>query len=675
MRIGKKLIWQQWLLAGILVVTAMLMFWALGKEGYSNQYYAAAVKSMMQDPSAFFFGSFDAGLFVTVDKPPLGLWLQVLSVKVFGFNTFGLILPSALAACFCVLLVYSIVKKGWGPTAGVIAAAITAATPILIALGRTNNLDVILLFFLLCGAKCVLEASRRQSLPLYLLAMVFVGLGFNVKMLQAFLVLPAFVAAYFFGKGRLARKLLHTGAALCVLLAVSFSWAIAVDSIPSSGRPYIGSSSDNSVIGLALGYNGLNRLTGQQGGADGGTLQNIAVPYGSDDANRPPGTPPVFIGGAYAGGPGSMPDRGGAYAGSPGNMPDSGGADAGSPGNMQDGGRAGAGGPGGAEESGVPGLLRLYSTQLAGLGSWFLLPAAGMAAATVAAGVYWFRKRKTLYLTDERRERFTQAVFWAAWLVPMAVFFSIGGFVHRYYVVMLCPAVGALAAAAAALVFKSRRRKWLVPLCFTATLAAQCVIVLRTDWWWLAAPMLIAGIAAALLFGSGKKALQKTSAFCMAAALFLAPLAWSCTPAFQTINATIPDAGPGGGDGQSAGTGVRSGGAGTGQTAGDSLLNEYLVSHYDGERWAIAVQSANEAAAIILETGLPVMAMGGFSGSDPILTLDTFRDHVASGGLRYVLISGMGAGTGEVARWVLQHAATVDLGNGVVLYDCANLAD
>ena len=652
MRILKRLKWQEWLLAGILVLTAFFMFWALNKEGYSNQYYAAAVKSMMQNPSAFFFGSFDAGLFVTVDKPPLGLWLQVLSAKVFGFNTFGLILPSALAACLCVLLVYSIVKKGWGPTAGVIAAGIAAATPILIALSRTNNLDVILLFFLLCGAKCVLEASRKQSLPLYLLAMVFLGLGFNVKMLQAFLVLPAFVAAYFFGKGRLTRKLLHTGAALCVLLAVSLSWAIVVDATPSSERPYIGSSSDNSVIGLALGYNGFARLTGQQGGANGSSFRDMAVPNDSDNANRLPGTPPANVGGD--GMPGNGPDDDGAYARGPGSMPNGSGAS--------------AGGPGGAEESGTPGLLRLYSTQLAGLGSWFLLPAVGMAAATVAGDVYWFRRRKTFLITDEHRRRFTQAVLWSAWLMPMAVFFSIGGFVHRYYVVMLCPAVGALAAIAATLIFKNRRRKWLVPLCFAATLATQCVIVLRTDWWWLAVPMLLAGAAAALLFRSGKKALKKASAFCMAAALFLAPLAWSFTPAIQTINATIPDAGPG-----SAGIGGRAGGSGSVQTAGTSRLNEYLLSHYDGERWAVAVQSANEAAAIILETGLPVMAMGGFSGSDGILTLDSFLGYISSGALRYVTISGMSAGSNEIYQWVLQHATPVDLGNGTALYDCANL--
>lgn len=634
----KKIKWQHAVLAGIIILAFFLNFWALDKEGYSNQYYSAAVKSMLQNPSAFFFGSLDTGLYVTVDKPPLGLWIQALSAKVLGVNSFGLILPSALAGCLCALMMYIIVKKAWGPTPGVIAAGITATTPILVALSRTNNLDVLLMFFLLCGARFMLDAARKQSLPLYLVAMIFVGLGFNIKMLQAFLVAPAFLLVYFLGKGRLKKKLLHTAAAVCVLAAVSLSWAVAVDAIPASKRPYIGSSSTNSVIELAFGYNGISRLNGQRSGTGMSPLNMIR-----QDKN-------VY------GFNGSRTDQASAA------MP--GGTDsAANPGPVR-----GASGPGGADESGTPGILRLYSAQLSGLVSWFLLPAAAVVLAVGAGGVYWFRRRRTLSITQEQRQKLMQAVFWSAWLVPMGVFFSFGGFIHRYYVAMLCPAIGALTAFAAVLAFGSRHRRWLVPACFVPVLAAQCLIVAGTAWLWVLIPMLAAGTAGIFLFSSGKKTARTAAAFLMAGSLFAAPIAWSFTPVFQTINATIPDAGPNADGGTVGSGGMRRGGK---MEWGDSGLNEYLLAHFDGERWAIAVSNANEAAAIILETGLPVMAVGGFSGSDPILTLSALKEYVASGQLRYYRVLGIGGGNDEITGWVQENGSAVRLGNGETIYDLA----
>ncbi|MFZ5975681.1 MAG: ArnT family glycosyltransferase [Bacillota bacterium] len=638
----KRIKWQEYVLAGILVLAFFLNFWNLAKEGYSNEYYAAAVKSMLQNPAAFFFGSLDTGLYVTVDKPPLGLWIQALSAKIFGVNAFGLIFPSALAGCLCVLLVYMIVKKAWGPTAGVIAAGIMATTPVLIALSRTNNLDVLLLFVLLCGAKFMLDASKKQSLPLYLLAMFFVGLGFNIKMMQAFLVLPAFLLIYFLGKGKLGKKLLHTGIAMCVLAVVSLSWAIAVDSIPASERPYIGSSGTNSVIELALGYNGLSRLNGQQGGAAGGGPGNIPMQGGrlmpgQYGVQLPGGTPPA------------MPDGSNNFN----NMAL----------DRAGGGSMGRGGPGGEEESGARGILRLYSAQLSGLVSWFLLPAAGVAVFAGAGAIYWIRKRKSLHFTQEQRQKITHIVFWSAWLLPMGMFFSIGGFIHRYYVVMLCPAIGALTAIAAALAYKSKYKKWLVPLCFLLSLAMQCIIVSRTSWLWLLIPMLVSGAAGMVFFTFREKVMQTVAAVLTAAALFTAPLAWSLTPVFNTINATIPNAGP---DAQGGASGGNAPGRGM---MGGTALKDYLLAHYNGERWAVAVSSANEAASIILETGLPVMAVGGFSGSDSILTLEQLQKYVASGQLKYYAISGTGRGSSGITQWVQENAKAVDLGNGQTLYD------
>ena len=380
----KKLAWQHVLLAALLVASLLLHFWSLEKEGYSNPYYAAAVQGMLDNPSAFFYGSFDSGLYVTVDKPAFGLWLQALSAGVFGVNSFGLILPSALAGTLCVLLMFFIIRKKWGDTAGVIAAGIMAFTPILVALSRTNNLDVLLLFFLLCGTLLMQNAVEKQSLPLYLAAMACVGIGFNIKMLQAFLVVPAFLLWYLLGSGKWLKKILHTVLALVVLFVVSFSWALAVDLTPASERPYVGGSDNNSVIELALGYNGLNRLLGPQRDRNAQAQDDDGQPPAmlapdrpalSGDATRPPRQQP------------NDPQASAIIA------------------------RRSGGGVGGSSENGEKGVFRLFDEQLGGLASWFLLPALAMAALGGAGALQWLKKRKSAEWTQEKTEALRQTLF------------------------------------------------------------------------------------------------------------------------------------------------------------------------------------------------------------------------------------------------------------------------
>ena len=615
----KKIRWQFFALTGISALSFFLNFWNLAKEGYSNQYYAAAVHSMLQNPAAFFFGSLDSGLYVTVDKPPLGLWLQTLSSKIFGVNAFGLILPSALAGCLCVLLVYFIVKKVWGPTWGVAAAGIAATTPILAAMSRTNDLDMLLVVFLLLGALVMLRAARKQSLPLYVLAMVFVALGFNVKMLEAFLVVPAFLFAYFMGNGKISKKLIHTAVAVCVLLAVSFSWVVAVDAIPAADRPYIGSSSKNSELDLVFGYNGITRLLGEQ-------------------ARQPAG-----------------------LTGADGNV------SAQSDGNFRIGDNGGARlnfGPGGSQESGQPGIFRLFNTQLSGLISWFLLPAIAMAGLAVYGFFRWiFRKREKIW-PEDKKQKLAFILFWSAWLVPAAIFFSYGGFIHRYYVVLLFPAIAILAASAAAYAWRSPHKKWLVPVGFSAALALQCMIAGRTSWSWILIPMFVCGCAAIVFFLLKRKPFKTVAAILMAGALLIAPVAWSLTPAFGKLNATIPDAGP------QTSSSFETNIVPSGQIP---VLEKFIVSHYNGERWALAVSGATEAAPIMLDTGLPVMAVGGFSGSDSILTLDALKKYTASGELKYYLVTGFGRGGNEIGQWLQQNGKPVDIGAGISLYDLSQI--
>ena len=687
----KKFKWQHYVLVAIVILAFFLNFWMLYKEGYSNEYYAAAVKSMMSNIQAFFFGSFDSGLYVTVDKPPLGLWIQTLSSAIFGVNSFGLILPSALAGCMSALLVYCMIKNTWGETAGIIGAGIMTTTPILVALSRTNNMDSMLLFFLLCGASFIIKAAKRQSLKYYILAMIFVGLGFNIKMLQAFLVLPAFLIIYFLGKGKLLNKIFHTIIATIVLAVVSFSWMVVVDSIPASNRPYIGSSGTNSVLNLTLGYNGIQRLVGNQGSGIGNNSAGSSYFVAIADATQLPtdatlnsefsAPTDAALNGEFL-----VPNDAQANIGSQesansdstrqppnGNDGKQNGSFDGT--NQLDGSRSNdgpgmgnQGGAGGVGESGTQGIFRLYTSQLAGLISWFLLPAVGMMILCGVCFVYWFVKRKTMVLTDEMREKFISVAFWSAWLLPMAVFFSIGGFVHRYYVVMLCPAIAALTAVAVVLAFRSAHKKWLVPLCFAATLAVQCFIVSRTSWIWLAIPMAACEIIGIALFFARHKVLKIISAILMAVALFIAPLAWSLTPVLYTINSTIPNAGPDAVSTEGIGGMIQNLSLSKG-TSDSSVLYDYLLANYNGERWAIAVSSSSEAEPIILETGLPVMAIGGFSGNDSILTLDKLKEYVASGELRYYMASSRSSGSSEITTWVQENGTVINLSNEDTIYD------
>jgi 4-amino-4-deoxy-L-arabinose transferase-like glycosyltransferase len=252
----------------IMALAGFLSFYAIGQEGYGNQYYAAAVKSMLTNRHSFFYASFDSAGYVTVDKPALGLWLQALSAAIFGFHGWSLILPEALSAVISVALTYHLVQRFAGKAAGLVSALILALTPILIAVSRTNNLDSSLIMVLLLAAWAMVVAAERGSFKLLLLSVALVGLGFNIKMLQAFMVLPGLYLVYLgTAPVRVGKRIGQLAAATTVLLVVSLSWAVVVDLTPAEQRPYIGSSKTNSVIELALGYNGLQRLTGR--GSDG----------------------------------------------------------------------------------------------------------------------------------------------------------------------------------------------------------------------------------------------------------------------------------------------------------------------------------------------------------------------------------------------------------------------
>ncbi|MGV9678908.1 glycosyltransferase family 39 protein [Nocardia sp. NPDC003482] len=256
---------------GLLLASAVAYLWGLSRNGWANDYYAAAVQAGTQSWKALLFGSLDAGNAITVDKPPAALWIMGLSGRLFGFGSWSMLLPEALMGVASVALVYAAVRRWHGPGAGLLAGSVLALTPVAALMFRFNNPDALLVLLLVAAAYCTMRATERGSGRWLALAGVAVGFGFLTKMMQAFLVLPAFGLVFLvaapIGFGRRIVKLL--GAAVAVV--VSGGWFVALVSLwPSDSRPYIGGSTDNSLLELALGYNGLGRVLGGSGNHGGG---------------------------------------------------------------------------------------------------------------------------------------------------------------------------------------------------------------------------------------------------------------------------------------------------------------------------------------------------------------------------------------------------------------------
>ena len=235
-------------LAAVVAVSALLNANELSQNGWGNEYYAAAVKSMLTSWHSFFYVSFDAGGLVTVDKPPLALWLQAASAKVFGFSSLSLLLPEAICGVLSVIALYVIVAKRFGAWAGIAAAAALAVFPSLVAVSRDNNPDALLVLLMVLAAGAALTAIENGRLRSLLWCAVLVGLAFNTKMLAAYLVVPGIALAYLVcAPGGVWLRLRNLVVAGVAMAAVSLAWLAAVDLTPAASRPWVGSSSTNSA--------------------------------------------------------------------------------------------------------------------------------------------------------------------------------------------------------------------------------------------------------------------------------------------------------------------------------------------------------------------------------------------------------------------------------------------
>jgi 4-amino-4-deoxy-L-arabinose transferase-like glycosyltransferase len=258
-------------LPGLMVVAAVLNLWALSQNGWANTYYAGAVRSMASSWHAFLYGSLDPSGLMTVDKPPLALWVQALSARVFGFHPLSLLVPQALMGVASVALVYDLVRRRWGRVGGFVAGTVLAVTPTMVAISRHNNPDALLVLCIVFALWALVRGLEDGRTRWLVWAGVGVGLGFEAKMGAALLVVPGIVAAWLWvaPRGR-AAALRAVGWFAAAMVAVGGAWPLLMALTPASSRPWISGTSDNSIWSLIVGYNGLGRLDGQAGGPGGG---------------------------------------------------------------------------------------------------------------------------------------------------------------------------------------------------------------------------------------------------------------------------------------------------------------------------------------------------------------------------------------------------------------------
>ena len=657
--------WARPLLWLLLLGTAVFYLVDITASGYANDFYAAAVKSGTESWKAWLFASLDSGNAITVDKPPGALWIMGLSGRIFGFSSASMLVPQALMGVGTVALMHAAVKRWSGPAAGLVAGAVVALTPVAALMFRFNNPDAFLVLLMTAAAYCVIRAieapatdrsvaggRRSRALAWLLLAGTAIGFAFLTKMLQGLLVLPGFALAYLWAApARLWTRIWHLLTALGAVI-VSAGWFVLLVAVwPAGSRPYIGGSTDNSLWQLAIGYNGLSRIFGQ--GTGGG-----------------------------AGG-------------------------------------AGGGFGGGGMFGGATGLTRMFSTSFGSQISW-LIPAAGIAL--VAGLIYTARAPRA----DRTR---AALLLWGGWLVVTALVFSfMQGIVHPYYSVALVPGIAGLVAIGGRELWRGRANPVVRSLlaAMIAVTAIWSFHLMRRDavaWHpWLAWTTLLGGVAGAVVLALSAGRLRRMAAVGLVVGSVTAlggMTGWAVQTVATPHTGSTPTAGPasaggfggrgqggsgfarggfgaggfGGGfpGGTSGGSpgggspggipggaidGVPGGAPGGGTSTGSSALTTMLEA--TTTRWAAAVLGSQSADGYILSTDKAVMAIGGFSGTDPSPTLAEFQHYVQTGQISYFItggggFGGRGGGGSEISSWVKQHFTANTVG-GATVYDLRTAA-
>ncbi|MVX67070.1 dolichyl-phosphate-mannose--protein mannosyltransferase [Clostridium chromiireducens] len=683
----------------ILILSAVLNFANIGIEGYGNGYYAAGVKSMTLSLKNFFFVSFDPGSFVTIDKPPMGFWIQAIFAKIFGFSGWSILLPQAIAGVISVYLIYYIVKRSFGSVAGLISALCLAITPVFVAASRNNTIDNLLVVTLLFACLALTKAVEAGKAKYLYISLLLVGIGFNIKMLEAYMIGPALYITYLLSATIPFKKRIgHLVIGSVILLAVSLSWAVIVDLVPAQNRPYVGSSTNNSELELIIGHNGLERLglSGNSGGGPGGRSNNAdnngnktsqGAPDGDNKGSMSSGTQNDDQQvGMSSGGP-NGDEMGGQGAPTDGTMQgDGNGRDRG---NMQppSGGMIDGGGPGG--QGGLQGtfgaqvsagLSRLFvKSSLSDQIVWFL----PLALLGFIAGAL---KEKLGVKLDNKRK--SSLVLWFVWLFPEFIYFSFTtGLFHPYYLTMMAPPAAALSGIGITTMWEfykeGKWKAWLLPIAFvieglthlmmlsyfTSNLSAatrNIILISLVVCFAASAILSILNISTFIKrndtvavakdnFNKNIK-LKKALTVIATISILVTPFIGASAALIHSVNSSIPTAGL---ELLSNSQGEGFGSRGEGLSSENSKLIDFLKSNKTTEKYLLVVPSSQSADSIIIQTGEPVMALGGFT-SDNILTLDQFKEMVKNGELRYVLTGGMGrGGNSEIMNWVTENGTAV----------------
>ncbi|MBI9049598.1 MAG: glycosyltransferase family 39 protein [Anaerolineaceae bacterium] len=685
------------ILFAIMLLSAGLHFYNISAIGDANDYYTAAVKSMLQSWHNFFFVAAEPGGSVSIDKPPLGLWIETAFAAVLGVKGWVVSLPNILAGIFSIPLLYNMVRKHTNEVAGLVAGLVMAITPIFVATNRNNTMDGMLVFTLLLAAWAFIKASERGSLKWLLLGGILVGLGFNIKMMQAFLPLPAFYALYFFAaKIPWGRKLFHLVLTTVLLLVVSFAWVVAVDLTPADQRPYIGSSDNNTVMGLIFGHNGISRLEGKakansDGPQDAKSIpNNFALQNNTPQPNNERKPLPAAIDACIDANidescsfelPNGQsinglcihsaaqttlicarPDRPMQPQPQPNNAIDD-----------------RSGGTAFSSETGQPGILRFFTAPLSKQMSW-LLP---FALISILLALFSARIRFPI------QSRVHHAlILWGGWLMTCLIFFSmVSGIFHAYYTIMLVPALAATVGIGFSIFCKlSKHHTWATVgliLATSITIAYQLYAV----WSYGENAVLLLGSLVLLVIGIFSQfslfVKKRLACVILLAAMLVIPLFWTVKTISTTENQNLPTAYSGSLQNQRPNPGEA-----LPENNKVSDLLSFLENNTQEMKYLAAVPSSNQKGSeLVLATGRPVLFMGGFNGADDVVSVDDLSSMVSADELRYIFSGGDKNNKADISIW-LQSTCTVipefsenaninksnnntgPRGDSLTLYDC-----
>jgi 4-amino-4-deoxy-L-arabinose transferase-like glycosyltransferase len=644
--------WPRLALGALLVLTAAAYVWDLGASGYANSFYAAAVQAATKSWKAFFFGSLDSSSFITVDKPPASLWVMAASGRIFGFSSWSMLVPQALEGVAAVALLHATVKRWFGAGAGLAAGAVLAATPAAALMFRFNNPDALLTLLLVAGAYCLTRAIERAGTRWVVAAGTMIGLAFLAKMMQAFLVLPAFALVYLVAAPTgLRRRVLQTLAG-GVAVVVSAGWWVAIVALwPTASRPMVDGSPDNSIINLIFGYNGLGRIFGSNGPGGGGNnfsgpvglLRLFDTEMGGQASWLLPAALLALVAGLVAVRRPPRTDRtraalllwGGWLV--------------------------------------VSGLVFSLSSGI--IHTYYTVALAPAIAALVAIGgrMLWARRagvaaRVTAAVavaitTAWSWELLDRTPQWEPWLRP----------------VIVAAGVACVMGIALSTTRRPLGRRLVAPIIVAGMIAclagpvayaADTVATPHTGSIPAAGPATVAGFGGA----DGGQGRFPGGPGGSAGARGGFPGRTAGARGGFPGGAGFPGGRPGGGSAGAAG--ARTGG-GPGETTVTAALKQALESNASGYRWVAATSGSQSAASLELATGGdPVMAIGGFDNEGGNLSLSAFQQDVDHGEIHYYIPSG-GAGarpggagntTSAITTWVEQHFKSVTIG-GQTVYD------